>query len=102
MKTATSQSRPAIVLGLIAALTVTAGVIPITSAQDASRTMATGSNIPLSPTAPEQYVVKTGDTLWDISKLFLREPWFWPEIWYVNPQIDNPHRIYPGDILKLV
>ena len=46
--------------------------------------------------------MKTGDTLWDISKVFLRDPWYWPEIWYVNPQVENPHLIYPGDVLKLV
>ena len=68
----------------------------------ASRTIATGSNIPLTADAPDEYVVKTGDTLWDISKVFLRDPWYWPEIWYVNPQVANPHLIYPGDVLKLV
>ena len=56
----------------------------------ASRTIATGSNIPLTADAPDQYVVKTGDTLWDISKVFLRDPWYWPEIWYVNPQVAEP------------
>ena len=66
------------------------------------RTIATGSNIPLTADAPDEYVVKTGDTLWDISKVFLRDPWYWPEIWYVNPQVENPHLIYPGDVLKLV
>src|SRR4029450_8138628 len=70
--------------------------------QDSQRTIATGSNIPLTADAPDQYVVKTGDTLWDISKVFLRDPWYWPEIWYVNPQVENPHLIYPGDVLKLV
>jgi hypothetical protein len=52
--------------------------------------------------APTEYVVKKGDTLWDISAMFLEKPWLWPEIWYVNPQVENPHLIYPGDKLYLV
>jgi len=57
--------------------------------------------IPIAPDAPERYVVVPGDTLWDISARFLRDPWYWPEIWYVNPQVENPHLIYPGDVLVL-
>jgi LysM repeat protein len=51
---------------------------------------------------PRTYVVKRGDTLWDIASLYLNDPWYWPEIWYDNPQVENPHLIYPGDVLTLV
>ncbi len=64
--------------------------------------IAWAQDIALNPKHPDRYVVVPGDTLWDISARFLRDPWLWPEVWYVNPQIENPHLIYPGDVITLV
>ncbi len=58
--------------------------------------------VELNEDVPETYIVKKGDTLWGISGMYLKEPWLWPELWDANPQIDNPHLIYPGDELHLV
>ena len=52
--------------------------------------------------APQTYIVEEGDTLWDISSIFLEQPWLWPQLWRLNPEISNPHLIYPGDVLRLV
>ncbi|ODN68268.1 LysM domain protein [Methylophaga muralis] len=60
------------------------------------------NQVALNPNHPERYVVVKGDTLWDISAKFLQYPWHWPEIWQVNPQVENPHLIFPGDELTLV
>ncbi len=57
---------------------------------------------PFNDDVPDKYIVVKGDTLWDISDHFLAEPWLWPEIWHVNPQIQNPHLIYPDDIISLI
>ena len=62
---------------------------------------AGADEIELRPDYPEKYVVEKGDTLWDISGRFLTKPWQWPEIWEANPQIENPHLIYPGDVVTL-
>ena len=62
---------------------------------------ANAGEIELNPEHPEKYTVVKGDTLWDISARFLKKPWRWQEIWQVNPQIKNPHLIYPGDLVAL-
>jgi len=95
----------AIVGGALAVPSAWAADYPVTSQQRGTAQKVASDGVALSelaPNAPDSYTVKTRDTLWDISKMFLRSPWRWPELWGMNlQQIRNPHLIYPGQILVL-
>jgi hypothetical protein len=90
-------STAALALCSVTAMAGSVAGVPLFAQQAAAE-----GTVPLNPRHPDKYVVKRGDTLWDISAMFLRDPWYWPEIWQVNPQVANPHLIYPGDVLTLV
>jgi hypothetical protein len=92
-------------LTLAATSALAATNLPITEQQRSTAQKAAQQGVPLSElvaNAPDTYTIKRGDTLWDISKLFLKSPWRWPELWGMNLQdIRNPHLIYPGQLLYL-
>ena len=95
-------------LAVIAAFTCTptfAQKYPITDAQRSTAHQVAEKGIPVSelaPNAPDIYVVKRGDTLWDISRMYLKSPWRWPELWGMNLKaLPNPHLIFPGQTLYL-
>lgn len=82
-----------------------ASQLPVTAQQRSTAQKVASQGIPesdLAAKAPDTYVVKRGDTLWDISRMYLKQPWRWPELWGMNLKtIANPHLIYPGQILYL-
>ncbi len=64
--------------------------------------VVSGEQIQLAAGHPQSHTVVPGDTLWGIAGRFLAKPWRWGEVWRANPQVENPHLIYPGDTIRLV
>lgn len=107
------RPQPAALAGALAAALTLLGAVdvaqaqtyPVTPQQRATAQQAAAQGVPLSelaPNAPDEYTVRRGDTLWTISRMYLKSPWRWPELWGMNMgEIANPHRIYPGQVLFL-
>lgn len=91
--------------GMSAWAATPAAQLPVTAQQRTTAQQVAAQGIPeaeLAANAPDTYVVKRGDTLWDISRVYLQQPWRWPALWGMNLQsIANPHLIYPGQTLYL-
>jgi hypothetical protein len=101
----TPMACAALACGLLASGTAQAQKYPITAQQRATANQVAQSGVALSELradAPERYTIKSGDTLWAISGMYLKSPWRWPELWGMNlAEIKNPHLIYPGQTLYL-
>lgn len=100
--------RPAALLALAAACLAAPALAqnyPVTGTQRATAQQVAQAGVPLAElatNAPDRYTIQRGDTLWDISRLYLLRPWRWPELWGMNlDSIRNPHLIYPGQVLVL-
>ncbi len=74
----------------------------VSTVDDIGQATAAAGDLSLRDEAPLHYTVKKGDTLWGIANYYLRDAWQWPQLWYTNGQIKNPHLIYPGEVLVLV
>lgn len=94
-----------VMLGSTTAFTQTFPNLPVTDGQRTAARQVAQAGLPVSelaPNAPDRYTIKQGDTLWNISGLFLQHPWRWPELWGMNmDQVRNPHLIFPGQVLVL-
>jgi LysM domain len=111
MNPRTYRRRHGVLAGLCAGASLLSGPLaaepnfPITPQQRSTAQQVAQAGIPLSelaPNAPDSHTVQSGDTLWDISKMFLKSPWRWPELWGMNlDQVRNPHLIFPGQVLVL-
>ena len=104
-KTKIALAAMAVASGWLIAAPCLAQNLPVTPGQRAVATQVAQAGVPLSElasNAPDSYTIKSGDTLWAISGMFLKSPWRWPELWGMNlNDIKNPHRIYPGQQLFL-